>query len=373
MLHVHVLTFKMQGNPMDIPDLPRQATDYGLRLPQGWRQHVGEADRQWIGRAVFAAKGKLAPNLKLWWHPPSNELPTAKPSPQSYHLKRFFLWMPRRLWQIDFRCSHCSTPQSLQSKGLYHHIRLVLDVKDMYYLAAEYMYCKVCDGTFLAWDHRMLDQLTEGVRACFPVILTRKYACDRAVVTLLRARTLGNSPTALRHNLQELHSEEWLRRQLRYLADCERHRTGLQRFNQPPTEYAAAAPFPAFPTARWFLAAYVRDVCSRLPALLAQATSVYGSVLKIDSTKKICKKLQGSTANTASWATNVGNERGEVVISVLTESESIESLQRLADGLMDRYERAKQEPPPLLYTDRDCCSKHGPSKLKVSVVQKEGQ
>jgi hypothetical protein len=38
--------------------------------------------------------------------------------------------------------------------------------------------------------------------------------------------------------------------------------------------------------------------------------------------------LQGSAANTASWATNVGNERGEVVISVLTESESIESLQR---------------------------------------------
>ena len=71
----------------------------------------------------------------------------------------------------------------------------------------------------------------------FPVVLTRKYTCDRAVVTLLWARTLGNSPTALRHNLQEVHSEEWLRRQLRYLADCESHRKGLQQFGQPTPEH----------------------------------------------------------------------------------------------------------------------------------------
>ena len=52
--------------------------------------------------------------------------------------------------------------------------------------------------------------------------------------------------------------------------------------------------------------------------LLAAATSTHGSILKIDSTKKICNKLQGADANTASWATNVGNERGEVLMSVLT-------------------------------------------------------
>ena len=90
-----------------------------------------------------------------------------------------------------------------------------------------------------------------------------------------------------------------------------------------------------------------------MPQLLAASTSVYGTVLKIDSTKKICKKLQGATAGTASWATNVGNERGEVVISVLTESEDIIALKRMACGLMERYEMAGQDPPRLLYTDRD--------------------
>ena len=116
---------------------------------------------------------------------------------------------------------------------------------------------------------------------------------------------------------------------------------------------------------RWFLAAYVRNVWERLPQLLAAATSVYGSVLKIDLTKKICKKLQGAAAGTATWATNVGNERGEVVISVLTESEDNVALRRMACGLMDRYEMAHQDPPKLLYTDKDCCSVTGPSKYMV--------
>ena len=116
----------------------------------------------------------------------------------------------------------------------------------------------------------------------------------------------------------------------------------------------------------WFLTAYVRDVWSRLPALQASVTSTFGAILKIDSTKKVVKKLQGSAANSASWATNIGNERGEVLISVLTQSESVESLSNMANGLMDRYIKASVDPPILLYTDRDCCSQQGKSKLCVS-------
>ena len=112
------------------------------------------------------------------------------------------------------------------------------------------------------------------------------------------------------------------------------------------------------------MAVYLRDVWSRLPELLAQVTSIYGSVLKIDSTKKAAKKLQGTAAGSASWVTNVGNERGEVLISVLTDSESTPALQKLADGLVSRYQQAGQPPPKVLYTDRDCCSQ-GTSKFKV--------
>ena len=264
---------------------------------------------------------------------------------------------------MDFVCVHCETKQSLTSKGVYNRVRLVLDSKDYYYLAGEYMGCKTCKGTFISWDHRMLEQLSDGVRARFPVVLTHKYACDKAIVSLLRARTLGNSPSALRQNMKEVHSEEWLRMHLCYLSDCEQHRKRRQELNLPIPQYEEATPCPPFPSTKWFLSIHVRDVWSRLPALLAEATSIYGNILKIDSTKKICKKLQGAAANTATWTTNIGNERGEVLQSVLTSSEGIVDLQRLAEGLMDRYEKAGQDPPALLYTDRDCCSQ-GQSKLQ---------
>ena len=128
---------------------------------------------------------------------------------------------------------------------------------------------------------------------------------------------------------------------------------------------------------------YVKEIWSRLPELLAASTTVYGSILKIDSTKKVCKKLQGAAINSASWCTNVGNEYGEVLISVLTESEGLLGLKPLADGLVQRfanggvriitfklhvllyirYRRASKAPPILMYTDRDCCNASSSSKL----------
>ena len=63
---------------------------------------------------------------------------------------------------------------------------------------------------------------------------------------------------------------------------------------------------------------YTRDVMRRLPKLLAAATSVCGGVLKINS-----MKLRGAFARTATWVTNVGNEREEVLVSVVTASEGL--------------------------------------------------
>ena len=190
----------------------------------------------------------------------------------------------------------------------------------------------------------------------FPVLLTHKYACDKSVVALLRSRTLGNSPTALCNSLQKLHSEEWMRAQVDYLSACQCHRRGLESLHLPTPTYNQPSPPPPFPKAQWFLAAYIRDVWLRMPNLLAAATSTYGSILKMDSTKKILKKLQGADAGTTTWLTNVGNERGEILQSVLTTSQSVESLKSLADGLTRRYEEAQQPPPKVLYTDRDCCA-----------------
>ena len=134
-----------------------------------------------------------------------------------------------------------------------------------------------------------------------------------------------------------------------------------------------------FGICRWFMSVYARDILSSLPQLLSTCTGVFGSVLKIDSTKKVCGKLQGIAAGSASWCTNVSNERGEVLISVLTESEGLGGFHPMAVGLIRRfvfktyleyclfyfhyrYDKARQDPPQLLYTDRDCCSVTGTSK-----------
>ena len=65
--------------------------------------------------------------------------------------------------------------------------------------------------------------------------------------------------------------------------------------------------------------------------------------------------LAGLAAHTATWATSVGNERGEVLTTVITTSESLDALEPVASGLVGRYQHAGRERPVVLYTDRDCC------------------
>ena len=50
----------------------------------------------------------------------------------------------------------------------------------------------------------------------------------------------------------------------------------------------------------------------------------------------MCKKLAGAAAGTAAWVTNVSNEKGEVLISVVTASEALPALKPMGDGLMKR-------------------------------------
>jgi hypothetical protein len=64
--------------------------------------------------------------------------------------------------------------------------------------------------------------------------------------------------------------------------------------------------------------------------------------------------LAGLSANTAAWATNVGNEDGQVLISVITAGEG-HGVKPMVNGLISRYANAGLSPPKVLYVDRDCC------------------
>ncbi|XP_022110160.1 uncharacterized protein LOC110989819 isoform X2 [Acanthaster planci] len=69
----------------------------------------------------------------------------------------------------------------------------------------------------------------------------------------------------------------------------------------------------------------------------------------------VARKLAGHSRGTAAWATNVGNEHGQVLMSVLTAAEG-QGLRKITRGLVERYQDAGVPPPPeVVYVDRDCC------------------
>lgn len=55
---------------------------------------------------------------------------------------------------------------------------------------------------------------------------------------------------------------------------------------------------------------------------------------------------------------------GQILISVLTCEESLEKLRPMPEGLTERYRRAGEAPPEVMYVDRGCCHVHGVSLVE---------
>ncbi|KAM9341424.1 uncharacterized protein ABDE67_015347 [Symphorus nematophorus] len=176
----------------------------------------------------------------------------------------------------------------------------------------------------------------------------------------MKERTLGNSATRLRTALVEQHTREWMSRSMRYLSV-------LRKLRVPGAAPARDATVPLMhpvPTVAWLLSVYVRDTFTRLDETKARVTSIFGTILKMDSTKKMTKKLAGGAAGTAAWVTNVGNEYGQVLMSILMDSEG-DGLLPMVAGLMRRYRDAGKAPPQVLYVDWDCCAAIGQCKISA--------
>ncbi|XP_066554861.1 uncharacterized protein LOC136744559 [Amia ocellicauda] len=328
-------------------------------LPEGWKQMLPAEQLQWVSKALFTRSrfGKLVltSDLCLWWFPPQPCPVYRQPpaSPSLHFARPLFLWMPYRMWAVKLTCiqPQCEGHR-LTGAGLYKMARQVLSIKGWYDMVTEYLECRRCSKKYAGWSGDVLQQLDVAHWSQFPAILTYPLSCDYTVLSLMREHTLGNSATRLCKQLQEQHSEAWQHKTLRYLADCEPFVTSapvVPSFRPPP-------PMPPVPGPKWLLAVYDLDVLERLAEVKAQVTSVFGSILKLDSTKKLTRKLTGAAAGTASWATNVGNEFGQVLNSVLMCGEG-EGLQPMAAGLVEWYGLAGEAPPQILYVDWDCCSR----------------
>ncbi|KAI4905920.1 hypothetical protein NFI96_030119 [Prochilodus magdalenae] len=342
------------------------AAPEGPVLPPSWKHHLPKEQHDWVSRALFksdkAGKAVLVDGLQMWWYPPPPPPVHHQPpsSPDAFFTRPFCLWMPYRMWAIKLLCKQANchrVGQHLTSCGLYKTVRRVLDIDGWYFMATEYLECHRCRKKVAGWSQDILEQLDPAHRARFPAILTYRLSCDMKVVRLMRERSLGNSTTMLYHKLREQHSEAWMSRTLQYLAVC-------KKFQVPGVEVQHVVPPPPMvpiPSPHWLLTIHARDVRTRIGEMKARVTSIFGSILKIHSTKKVVKKLAGAAAGTAAWVTNVGNEHGQILMSVLTAHEGA-GLLPMAAGLMGRYADAGVPPPKLLYVDRDCCSGTGRSR-----------
>lgn len=183
---------------------------------------------------------------------------------------------------------------------------------------------------------------------------------------MMAYRTKGNSATALHRQLDHLHFTKYLTRVAAYVTALKQRKMRPSMENPRPSlaGYRLHPAYHAIPRPRWFSQAYVRQVYYDLPIINAQLTSPCGSILKMDSSRKVANKLAGEDVGSALWATTVGNEIGQILISVLTASEGAEGLQAMADGLQRRYKLHGEAPPKLLYIDRDCCGKQSDANTR---------
>jgi hypothetical protein len=164
----------------------------------------------------------------------------------------------------------------------------VVDVDSRYYLIGmDYPRCGRCKVPYCPWNPVILSQLDPSHRNMFPAVLTKNEALDRKCITLMKPRTQGNSSSYIQQALHEVHSEEWGKRCIQYLTDCESHQkgavlTGNRYVYKPPH------PFRPLPLAQWFELAHANEILSHVEEMKGIITSTYGRVLKVDSTKKVC-------------------------------------------------------------------------------------
>ena len=265
-------------------------------IPTSWRSSVPDIDQRWISKSVFTRNVHGNPEVdlrkvnKLWWSPPQPQLiPTTPPRLDQYFGHRLLLWMPKKLWKVKLFCPHCKTVE-LKSSGLYRKTRMVLDIDSHYILGTESLCCKKCHRFLIGWSNPVLEQLDPGHRSQFPVIITRKLSCDIRVIRLLRQRGFGNSPTLLYKKLLEQHDESRLMKEIQYMTDCSSFKRA--DVNKLITEWTAQRPPPRTPVPKyqWLQFVYCLDVLQRLDEVKASVTSVFGRVLKMDSTKKVWNK-----------------------------------------------------------------------------------
>ncbi|XP_078807431.1 uncharacterized protein LOC144994226 isoform X1 [Oryzias latipes] len=265
---------------------------------------------------------------------------------------RVFVWRPVGVWRYSLKCPRGVTCAGagrdvhLYKSGYHHRVRHICDVSSWYTMLTEVLCCGPCTkatrnkeggtvGRWLAWDHVILSQLSEAHPAMFPAVLTCKRGVDKNVVRLLWDRTEGNTTVKVWRQVQENPHEEYLHRKDLYttLLMSTVEPRGIvsslgHTFRPPPPP-----PSRELASTRLLRHAFLLAEADNVQHYRNQILSTFGTVLKMDSTKKVVKKLSGEAHGSAEWFTSVGNEHSQIVTFVLTCEEFTDKLWPTFQGL----------------------------------------
>ncbi|KAK3565379.1 hypothetical protein QTP86_007112 [Hemibagrus guttatus] len=282
-------------------------------------------------------KRRVLKSDRMWFYPPEppGYVRGALPTPDSFFWSRVFVWSPVGVWRCSlkyprgYKCVGKGRNVHLYKSGYHHRVRHICDVSSWYTMLTEVLCCGPCTkaarsgegstvGRWLAWDPAILSQLSEAHRAMFPAVLTSRRGVDKSVVRLLRDRTEGNTMVKVWRQIQENHFEEYLHRKDLYT-------TLLMSLVEPGGivsamghRFQAPPPPRELPSARLLRHAFLLAEANNVEDYRSQILSVFGTVLKMDSTKKVVKKLSGEGQGSAEWFTSIGNEHSQIVSFVLT-------------------------------------------------------
>ena len=113
---------------------------------------------------------------------------------------------------------------------------------------------------------------------------------DKNIVRLLRDRTDGNTMVKVWRQVQECHVEDYLQRKDMYttlLAEFMKPGQILPLLQAPPPR--PPPPQRQIPSPRLLRHAFLLAEASHVQDYRSQIISTFGTVLKMDSTKKVCK------------------------------------------------------------------------------------
>ncbi|ESO87510.1 hypothetical protein LOTGIDRAFT_166390 [Lottia gigantea] len=321
---------------------------------------------------------KVLKNDTMWFYPPEppGVIKAAAHKPDAFFHGRVFFWRPVGVWGYKISCPRPDCPEresktaSLYRNGYHSRARQICDITDWYTMLCEVLSCAACNQKygintrFVTWEYSIVSSLSESHQSLFPAILTARRGVDKKIIQLMVDRSIGNTTRKMWRQVVENHSLQYLQRKDLYttLLHSLTKKGGIVKsfainFKPPPKRKDP-------PSAKLFQRAFLISEAEKVDDYRNQIMSTFGKILKFDSTKKICKKISGAGKGTAEWCTNIGNGNSQILSFVLTCEESTEKLKPMAESLMDRYKTAGEDPPLVMFVDRGCCRKYGPSSVE---------